>query len=61
MTMMAGVPAAVSSTLISPAVVKASVKAVSELLCCCMLGVAAAKRGILTPTNVAALSKVYLR
>lgn len=55
--MSAGLPAAVSS-MINPVVVKASARAVSELLCCCVLGVVAAKKGILTPVNVAALSKV---
>lgn len=45
-------------SMINPVVVKASARAVSELLCCCVLGVVAAKKGILTPVNVAALSKV---
>lgn len=57
MDMLAGLPAAVGS-VVNPAVVKASSRAVGELLCCCGLGVMAAKKGILTPVNVAALSKV---
>lgn len=57
--MLAGLPAAVGS-VINPAVAKASSRAVGELLCCCILGVTAAKKGILTPVNVAALSKVRL-
>ncbi|CAN0514629.1 unnamed protein product [Ectocarpus sp. 12 AP-2014] len=57
LAMSAGLPAAVSS-MINPVVVKASTRAVSELLCCCVLGVVAAKKGILTPVNVAALSKI---
>lgn len=55
--MLAGVPAAVGS-VVNPAVIKASSRAVGELLCCCVLGVVAAKKGVLTPVNVAALSKV---
>ncbi|CAM9240918.1 unnamed protein product [Ectocarpus sp. 12 AP-2014] len=57
LAMSAGLPSAVSS-MINPVVVKASTRAVSELLCCCVLGVVAAKKGILTPVNVAALSKI---
>eukprot|EP00903_Cladosiphon_okamuranus_P017870 g16445.t1 len=57
MEMLAGLPAAVGS-MINPAVVRASSRAVAELLCCCVLGVVAAKKGILTPVNVAALSKI---
>ncbi|CAM9338553.1 unnamed protein product [Scytosiphon promiscuus] len=57
MSMVAGLPAAFS-TVVNPAVVKASVRAVSELLCCCVLGVVAAKNGVLTPVNVGALSKI---
>lgn len=60
MAMLAGLPAAAGS-VVNPAVVKASARAVGELLCCCVLGVAAAKKGILTPVNVAALSKVSAR
>eukprot|EP00752_Nemacystus_decipiens_P012493 g11065.t1 len=57
MAMLAGLPAAVGS-IINPAVAKASSRAVGELLCCCILGVVAAKKGVLTPVNVAALSKI---
>ena len=59
-TRLAALPAAVGSA-INPAVVKASSRAVGELLCCCVLGVVAAKKGVLTPVNVAALSKVCAR
>lgn len=52
-----GIPAAISS-VVSPEVVVASGRAVAELLSCCVLGVLAAKKGILTPTNVGGLSKV---
>lgn len=53
----AGAGAAIGSA-INPHVAKASVRAVAELLSCCLLGVLAAKQGILAPSNVAALSKV---
>lgn len=52
------VAAGLPSSLVRPEVVAASAKAVAELLSCCMLGILAAKRGILTPVNVGALSKV---
>lgn len=54
---LAALPAAIGS-VVSPQVAKASVRAVAELLSCCLLGVLAAKRGVLSPVNVAALSKV---
>lgn len=57
MSMLAGLPATVGS-IMNPTVVKASSRAVGELLCCCALGVVAARKGILSPVNVAALSKV---
>lgn len=46
------------SSLLRPEVVGASVRAVAELLSCCVLGVVAAKNGILNSVNVGALSKV---
>jgi len=58
MAMLGGTLQAAFGSAINPVVVKASARAVGELLCCCVLGVVAAKKGILTPVNVAALSKV---
>lgn len=46
------------SSLVRPEVLATSVQAVAELLSCCVLGVVAAKRGILGPVNVNALSKI---
>lgn len=50
--------AGLSSSILKPEVVLTSSKAVAELLSCCALGVLAARRGILSPVNVGALSKV---
>ncbi|KAG5189998.1 auxin efflux carrier [Tribonema minus] len=43
---------------LQPTVVASSVRAVAELLTCCVFGVTAAKKGVLTPTNVSALSQI---
>lgn len=56
-TMVAAALPAIGS-VIRPEVVTASVRAVAELLGCCVLGVLAAKQGILSPVNVGALSRV---
>ena len=55
---MVALPSVAGSSLVNPQVVSASMKAVAELLSCCVLGFVAAKRGILSPANVGALSKV---
>ena len=44
---------------VDPVVVKASVRACSELLATCALGVVAAKKGVLDRTAVSSLSKVW--
>ena len=43
---------------VQPAVVKVSIRAVAELLACCAVGVAAAKKGVLAPANVSSLSQL---
>lgn len=58
---MAMVTTGLSSLILRPEVVLTSSKAVAELLSCCALGVLAARRGILSPVNVGALSKVRER
>ncbi|CAN0264600.1 unnamed protein product [Ascophyllum nodosum] len=55
---MVALPSVAGSSLVNPQVVSASMKAVAELLSCCVLGFVAAKRGILSPANVGALSKI---
>ena len=55
---MVALPSVAGSSLVNPQVVSASMKAVAELLSCCVLGLVAAKRGILSPANVGALSQV---
>lgn len=52
--------AAFPVAMIRPEVIIASTRAVAELLSCCVIGIAAAKQGVLSPANVKALSKVRL-
>jgi hypothetical protein len=52
------VNAAALTKLVQPEVVASSLRAVAELSCCCLFGFVSAKRGVLSPTNVSALSQV---
>lgn len=55
---MTSLPNVAIGSLFNPQVVSASLRAVAELLSCCVLGLAAARQGVLCPVNVGALSKV---